>query len=125
MGQLGQKAGENYMEAMDWKVALCTAAMAMRLDSEKLAASMGVGPRWYDLYDSYATSLEHIVSQRGDEEYEEELPQKGIAKKHRRQQSQSKEVLPGGKPPRRHSSVIHLKYVSEQTTKKDVRTYAT
>ena len=45
------------MEAMDWKVALCTAAMAMRLDSEKLAASMGVGPRWYDLYDTYATSL--------------------------------------------------------------------
>jgi hypothetical protein len=116
MGQLRQKVGENYMEAMDWKVALCTAAMAMRLDSEKLAASMGVGPRWYDLYDSYATSLEYIVSQRGDEEYEKELPQKGITKKHHRQRSQSKEVLQGGKPPRRHSSVIPLKYVSERAT---------
>jgi len=57
MSYLRQKAEKNYMEAMDWKVALCTAAMAMRLDSEKLAASMGVGPRWYDLYDTYATSL--------------------------------------------------------------------
>jgi hypothetical protein len=39
------KVRQAYMEATDWKVALCTAAIAILVGSEKLTASMGVGPR--------------------------------------------------------------------------------
>jgi len=45
------KAGRA-MDAMDWNVARWTAVMAIRVGSEKLAASMGEGPLWYALYDS-------------------------------------------------------------------------
>lgn len=33
------------MDAIDWKVARSTAEIASRVDSEKFAASIGLGPR--------------------------------------------------------------------------------
>lgn len=37
------------MEATDWKTARWTADIPSRVGSEKLAASMAVGPRWWAL----------------------------------------------------------------------------
>jgi hypothetical protein len=52
-----EKAGCAHIDAIDWNVARFTATIPIRVGSEICAASMGVGPLLYALYDSNATSL--------------------------------------------------------------------
>jgi len=41
--------GCTHMDAIDWNTARFTTNIPMRVDSEKLAASIGDGPLWYAL----------------------------------------------------------------------------
>ena len=53
-GILPQNSGDPYthIDAMDWNTARLTASIPIRVDSEKLAASIGDGPLLYALYPS-------------------------------------------------------------------------